>query len=213
MNKRLWLFGFLMAFLIPAVSSAQKLERTKNWEVGDKVTYNLVTGGESIRLAEEVVEITDTEIRISQRAGDRTYAAVDSTRDLSRSRGFCFVSDQECEWSPGIPWAHFPLEQGKTWSRTGTVTNAGFVTEIVEKTTVESVEQVTTPAGRFQAYRMSTTGQLTSMSRAGAGPFRGTEDFTYWLTSIKGKLVFLKSEYTDSFGYSYTLELVSAELK
>jgi len=35
MNKRLWLFPFLAAFLVPGVSSAHKLERTKNKEAGD----------------------------------------------------------------------------------------------------------------------------------------------------------------------------------
>ena len=75
------------------------------------------------------------------------------------------------------------------------------------------MEQVRTPAGEFQAYRVCFTGRLASMGKTGAGPHRGTETFTYWLTSIKGKLVFLKNEYTNSFGDSFTHELVSAELK
>ena len=47
----------------------------------------------------------------------------------------------------------------------------------------------------------------------GEGPWLGTANYKYYLTSIKGKLVFLKNEYANSFGESFTRELASAELK
>jgi hypothetical protein len=213
MNKQLWVSALLAAFLIPAVSSAQKLERTKNWEVGDKLTYDLVVKGRPIRLVEEVVEVTDGEIRMSQQIDDRIYAVAHSTRDLSRLKGACFPSGQVCEWSPGDRWADFPLEKGKTWSFTMTVRSAAFITEIASERKVEGVEQIETPAGQFEAYRVAAAERLTSRSTTGAGPYLGMASFTYWLTSIKGKLVFVKNEYVNSFGETFSRELVSAELK
>jgi hypothetical protein len=213
MNKQLWVSALLAAFLIPAVSAAQKVERTKNWEVGDKLTYDLVVKGRSMRLVEEVVEVTDGEIRMSQRIDDRTYEVAHSTRDLSRLKGACFPSGQACEWLPGDRWADFPLEKGKTWSFTMTVRSEAFITEIASERKVEGVEQIETPAGRFEAYRVAAAERLTSRSKAGAGPYLGMASFTYWLTSIKGKLVFVKNEYVNSFGETFSRELVSAELK
>jgi hypothetical protein len=213
MNKRLWLFGFLMAFLIPAVSSAQKLERTKNWEVGDKLTYSIAIRGLSTVLVEEVSEVTDNEIRMSQRVGERTYDAALSTRDMSRLRGVCQGSGQACTWSPGDVWASFPLEKGKMWSETHTVTNEGFITEVVSERTVEAVEKIDILAGRFQAYRVSATEHYTSRSKVGEGTYKGKGSMTYWVASIKGKVVLVKWEYGNTFGDRFERELTLAELK
>lgn len=214
MKNGVWFFALLAAILMPAVSSAQKLERTKNWEVGDKLTYNLVMGGRSMPLVEEVVEVTDAEIRMSQRAGYRTYEVAHSTRDLSRLKGVCFTNGQACQWSPGDVWADFPLEKGKRWSFTVTITGEAFISEQASERTVEAVEKIKTPAGEFEAYRVSAREQIKYRAKTETGTwYTGTAIFTYWLTSIKGKLVFLKNEYQNSFGATFTRELVSAELK
>lgn len=213
MNKRLWFLSLLAAFLIPTAASAQKLERTKNWEVGDKVTYSIVIKGLSKVLVEEVSEVTDTEIRMTQRVGERTYDAALSTRDMSRLRGVCQGSGQACTWSPGDVWASFPLEKGKTWSETHTVTNEGFVTEAVSERKVEAVETIDTLAGRFQAYRVSATEHYKGKSKAGGNPFEGRGTMTYWVASIKGKVILVKWEYGNTFGERFERELTSAELK
>ncbi len=83
MNKQLWVSALLAVCLMSAISSAQKLERTKNWEVGDKATWNYVLKGRPMRLVEEVVEVTDAEIRSTLRFADPTYEQTVSTRDSS----------------------------------------------------------------------------------------------------------------------------------
>lgn len=213
MKNQSWGFVLLAALLIPAVSSAQKLERTRNWEVGDKLTYNLVMKGRPMRMVEQVLEVTDAEIRMTLLAGDRTYDAALSARDMSRVRGLCQGSGQACTWLPGDVWAAFPLETGKSWSFTMTVTNEGYVTEVASERKVEAVETVDTPAGQFKAYRVSGAESLTSMSKEGKGPYRGMATMTYWLASIKGKLVLVNWEYSNSFGENFTRELQAAELK
>jgi len=213
MNRRLWFFSLLAAFLIPCAASAQKLERTKNWDVGDKLTYTYVLKGQSLRAVEEVVDVTDTEVRSTQRIGDRTYDAAYSTADMSRLRGICIANSESCQFAPGETWVKFPLEKGKTWSNTMTVTGQTFISETAQERKVEGVEKVKTPAGEFQAYRVSSTGRIKSRGRSGEGPWEGTESSTYWWAVIKGKLVLVKQEYQNSFGSRSSRELLSAELK
>ena len=159
MNKLLWFFGLLAAFLIPTVSSAQKLERTKNWEVGDKVTWNYVLQGKSMRLVDEVVEVTDDEVRSILQVGDhKTLEQTLSSRDLSARKGICEPNGQACTFSPAWVWVDFPLGKGKTWSATSTVTGETFISEVAYQYRVEGVEEITTPAGHFDAYRVSGSG-------------------------------------------------------
>jgi len=213
MNKRLWFFALLAAFLIPTAASAQKLERTKNWEVGDKLTYNYVRNGQAMTLVEEVVAVTDDEIRMTQQVDGRTYEVVHSTRDLARKKGICLPNGQACDWSPGDLWADFPLERGKRWSYTVTITGEMFISKTAIDRTVKNLETIKTPAGQFDAYRISSTDRIESKGKTGGDPSLGTASYDYFVTSIKGKLVFLKNDYTNSFGQSFSRELVSAEFK
>ncbi len=213
MNKQLWFFALLAALLVPAVSSAQKLEQTKNWEVGDKVTWKYVLKGQTMRLVDEVVEVTDAEVRSLLKVGDRTLEQTLSPRDLSARKGICEPNGQACTFSPAWVWVDFPLEKGKTWSATSIVTGDTFISEVAYQYKVEGVEKITTPAGQFDAYRISGSERITSRSKGGAGPWYGTSSFTDWVASINGKVRVIKSEYRNTFGEVYTRELMSAELK
>jgi hypothetical protein len=207
MKKELCFFALLTAFLIPSVSSAQKLERTKNWEVGDKVTWNYVLKWTSMRFVEEVVAVIGAEIRSTLRVGDRTFEQRVSTRDLSYLKGICWANGQVCEFSPGEVWFDFPLEKGKTWSGTTTVTGETFIVDLTYQSRVEALEKINTPAGEFEAYTVSGTERI----RTGSGS--GMANLRYWLAAINGKLVCVKNEYKNPFGEFFTRELLSAELK
>ena len=213
MNRQLWFFALLAALLVPAVSSAQKLERTKNWEVGDKVTWNYVLQGKSMRLVDEVVEVTDDEVRSTLQVGDRTLEQTVSLRDFSLRKGICSPNGQACTFSPAWVWLDFPLEEGKAWSAASTVTGESFISEVAYQYKVEGVEKITTPAGQFDAYRISGSEHIKSRSKGGAGPWHGTSSFTDWVASINGKVRAVKSEYHNSFGEVYTRELLAAELR
>jgi hypothetical protein len=213
MNKEFWFCALVAACLMPAVSPAQKMERTKNWEAGDKMTYNLVMNGQPMRLVEEVVEIASTQIRVMQQLDGRTYQAAHSTGDLSRVKGVCFTNGEACEWTPGDVWAEFPLQRGKSWSFKVTVTGETFVSEQTSERKVVGFETVKTPAGEFQAFKIFAVERIRFRPNAQTTWNEGTANFTYWLTTINGKLVFLKNEYENSFGRTFTRELVSAQLQ
>lgn len=213
MNKQLWFFALLAALLVPAVTSAQKLERTKNWEVGDKVTWNYVLQGKSMRLVDEVVEVTNDEVRSTLHIGDRTLEQALSLRDFSVRKGICTSNGQACTFSPAWVWLDFPLEEGKTWSATSIVSGETFISETAYQYKVEGIEKITTPAGQFDAYRISGSERIKSRSKAGAGPWYGTATFTDWVASINGKVRAVKSEYHNTFGELATRELLAAELR
>jgi len=207
MNRRLWLFSLLAAFLIPTAASAQKLERTTNWAVGDRATYDYVRKYTRWRLIEEIKEVDANEIRSTVRVGDRIYDTAYSTLDHSKLRGICAPSGQQCSFSPGWMGVAFPLEKGKTWSFKATVKGETFLCEESVEISVVGVESVSVPAGRFDAFRATGTTLTTCGNR------RGTAHFTSWVTAIKGKAVLVKSEYANSFGETATAALESVELK
>jgi hypothetical protein len=108
----------------------------------------------------------------------------------------------------------FPLEKGKTWTSSVSVTGQTFVAETKQERKVEGVEQITTPAGEFTAFKVTSRGEITARSRdLTQGPWEGRERSTYWWTTIKGKLVLVKQVYENSFGERASRELVAAELK
>lgn len=214
MNKELWGFALSAAFLIPAVSPAQGLEHIKNLDVGDKLTYNYFHNvAPPLSMVEEVVEVTDAEIRMTQRVGDRTYQAALSARDLFWLRGFGLSTSEAGEWSPAWAWADFPLKNGKAWSRRMTANDESFISEIAYEMKVDGVERITTPAGEFEAYRVSGSETISSRGKTGAGPYNGKAWLTIWVTSVKGKPVFVKFEYQNTFGMFSRRELVAADLK
>jgi hypothetical protein len=215
MKRHLWLVALLAAFAIPTTASAQRLERTKLLEVGDKLTYTYVLKGMYLPAVEEVVEVTDTEVRLNQKIGDRTYKAVVSARNMSRVAGICIANSQACQFSPGERWVDFPLEPGRTWSSTFTTTGETFVSKMTQERKVEGLEKIETPAGEFQAYKVSSTGRgAWRLKWSREGPWNDvTESSTYWWTAIKGKLVLVKQEYENSGGARSSRYLVSAQLK
>jgi hypothetical protein len=223
MNKPLSLVAFLSVLLLPALSPAQTMERPKLWEVGDKLTHMYVlSDGSTHDVIEEVVQVTDAEIRTTQRFFSRQYVGVlwwefdaaYATADMACMKGVSMPNTQQSQFSPGEAWVRFPLEKGTTWTSSISVTGQTFVAETKQERKVEGVEQITTPAGEFTAFKVTSRGEITARSRdLTQGPWEGRERSTYWWTTIKGKLVLVKQVYENSFGERASRELVAAELK
>ena len=164
-------------------------------------------------MLDEVVEVTDDEVRSILQVGDRTLEQTVSPHDLSIRKGMCSSNGQACTFSPAWAWLDFPLEEGKTWSATSIISGETFIAEVAYQYKVEGVEKITTPAGQFDVYRISGSERIKSRSKAGAGPWYGTATFTDWIASINGKVRAVKSEYHNTFGELSTRELIAAELR
>jgi len=193
--------------------TTERLDNTKNWEVGDAATWNFIFKGRTMRLSERVVEVTDTAIRSILKADDRSYEAAVSIRDLSVLRGMSMASGQWNEFSVPYVLFDFPLEKGKTWSGKTTTTEEEFICDIAYDSNVDGKEMIAVPAGKFEAYKVSGSETLRCTNREGGGPWFGMANFRYWVTKIKGKVVFVKNDYQNSFAVTWSRELVAAELK
>jgi len=210
MNLRL--LPLMIVFLVPAWSWAQKMERPKDPEVGDKIVRNWVLNNKAQQITQEVVAVTDSEIRESQKVGDKTFDLVLSRSNLGVTQAMCESNGQPCTFAPALEWAVFPLEKGKKWENTMTVTGQTFTAEVVYERKVEAIEKVKTQAGEYEGFRIYFSGRIKGKDSKGAS-FTGKEDGRLWVGLISGKPVPLKSEYRNSFGEKVTTELISAELK
>jgi hypothetical protein len=199
-----------LAVCASAPAAAQKLEKPKNWDVGDTATWNYVLKKRSMRLLERVMAVTDTEVRSTLQTEDRTFDAAVSTRDYSWLRGMSMPSGERNTFSAPYEWFSFPLEKDKAWSGTTTTSEQSFTCEIAYSIKVDGTERITVPAGAFDAFKLSGTEALNCKSFSSAGSAFGAASFTYWVATINGKLVFLKNEYHNSFGDSWSRELLSA---
>jgi hypothetical protein len=192
--------------------AAQKLEHPKALEIGDTAVWSYVLKGTALPFEERVVAVTDTEIRSTLRVGDRTFDAAVATRDFSSLRGMSLASGEANVYSAPYAWFEFPLEAGKAWSGKTTSTEASYTCTLSYQTTVDGTERVTVPAGQFDAFKLSGTEFIKCISKYGA-PNLATSKYSYWVASVKDKVVMVKNEYHDSFGRSWSRELVSVDFK
>jgi len=208
----IWAMLLALTLAIPTVSSAQKMERPKDPEVGDKIVRNWILNNKAQQVTQEVQSVTDTEIRESQKVGDKTFDLVLSKSNLAISAALCESNGQRCTFAPALEWVAFPLEKGKKWTGTMVVTGESFTAEVEYERKVEAVEKIKTAAGEYEAYRINFNGRIKGKDSKGAS-FSGKEDGKMWVGLISGKPVPLRTEYRNSFGERVTTELVSAALK
>lgn len=213
MNNKVRLVAFFAALCVSPGAGAQDLAATKSWEVGDRVTWNYASGGKEMRFVEEVTAANGAELRSMLRLGERAFEVAGQAGNASCGNEVCLPNGERCSFSPAWVWVDFPLAKGKTWSGKTTVTGESFVSESEYETRVEGLESITTPAGRFDAYKLSGSERLTSRMKGMDGAWQGSSKYAYWVASIRDKLVCVRNEYQNSFGASMTRELVSAELK
>jgi hypothetical protein len=188
------------------------MERPKDPEVGDKIVLNWILNNKAKQITMEVQAVTDTEIHESQKVGDKTFDLVLLRSNLGVTKGMCESNGQPCAFAPALEWVVFPLEKGKKWEGTTTVTGQTFTSEVAYERKVEAIEKVKTPAGEYEGFRIYFSGRIKGKDSKGAS-FSGKEDGRVWVGLISGKPVPLKSEYRNSFGEKFTTELISAELK
>ncbi|HZR02369.1 MAG TPA: hypothetical protein VFA81_04250 [Burkholderiales bacterium] len=196
-----------------AAGAATRLEQVKPWEVGDKFTYNWVVSGKPRKVVSEIVAADGATIMSKESTAGRSYDVLLSAQDMSYAKGVCLANGQACEFSPALVWVSLPLEPGKTWSGSTTVTGETFIADVSYERTVDKVETVKTAAGQFEAYKVISKGRIKSTDKNGANPSTGEERSTMWLATVNGKLVPVKIEYKNSYGERFSRELALAEVK
>jgi hypothetical protein len=203
----------LTAALIGALpAKAQKMEPSKLWEVGDRAAYTWTLYSKSEKVEEEVVAVSDTEISMVERMGDRNFDRVYDTQQKGFTRYACLNSMVQCTFTPANNWADWPLEKGKKWSNPTHVRGPTFEADLTKEHVVEGYEKVRVPAGEFGAYRISFTGKVKGKDSKGNG-FSASEKGTYWYTVINGKPVMVKFVYQNTFPEKVTKELIAVDYR
>ena len=59
---------------------AQTMEPAKLWEVGDKATYTWTLFSKSEQIEEEVIGVSDAEIKMVERMGEKTFDRIYDTK-------------------------------------------------------------------------------------------------------------------------------------
>jgi hypothetical protein len=152
---------FLIAILMGAMSAvayAQKMERPKDLEVGDKVTFKWVRNNKPFTLEQEVTAVTDTQVQAIERFGGNETELVWTKSPLLVKNGLCMSNALPCTYDPGVEVVQFPLEKGKKWPLEKgkkwpskfTVKGPDFVAQVESERTVEGIERIKVTAANLK---------------------------------------------------------------
>jgi hypothetical protein len=191
---------------------AQTIEPTKLWEVGDKATYTWTLFSKSSQVEEEVISVSDTEIKMVERMGEKNFDRIYDINQKGLTKYPCLNSMVQCTFTPANRWADWPLEIGKKWSNPSHVQGPTFEADLTKEHVVEAYEKVKVPAGEFDAYRIYFTGKVKGKDNQGRS-FSASEKGTYWYGLIKGKPNMIKFVYQNTAPEKVVRELISVEYK
>jgi len=154
------LLPFLLFLLAPLTALAQPIE----WRppaVGTTMTYEISIDGQAFPVEVKVVGVDgDLVLSEMQVAGSSTVET--SLRGLLNvsTQGVSFAFDYESVL------ALWPLAPGRTVQVAGTAVVMGVPAEFTTTITVEAIEDLDTPAGRFHAARILTSTLLTAQGES-----------------------------------------------
>jgi hypothetical protein len=205
--------GMVAVALVPFAAPAQKIERLEfRTEPGDKVVFKWTLGNKSQNIEEVVTASTDTEMRAAVTVGGKAFEGVVTKDPFALTNWMCLANGQPCKFSPGVRLLDLPLEKGKKWDTTFTVTGDTFTAEVTQERKVDGFEKIRTPAGEFDTVKVSFSGRISSRDPKG-NVYTGKEDgIEWWATSTQRPTV-VKETYRNSFGEKFALELISTSLK
>jgi hypothetical protein len=198
--------------IAPEIVSAQKVESAKDREPGDKEIFKYVWNNKATNLEESWTALTEDEMIGVHKVDGKEYEIV-MARSLYQLRKMrCFGNGQRCVFSPGLNFVQFPLEKGKKWTTSTTLTAETFTGEIVQERTVEGVETLRIPAGEFETYKIKSVGHFKSKTTKG-DVYIGKEEETDWVAIVSGKMLVVKIAYKNSFAETFSLDLISVSFK
>jgi hypothetical protein len=200
------------AVVFPGVAAGQTMEPAKDCEPGDKASYTWVLNNKPQQLELECTQGSEQAVHFVQKVGGRSFEGAVTKGSLKLLKAMCVSNGQQCAFSPGLDAAGLPLEKGKKWTQTFTVTGETFTAEVTQERKAERLEKIKLPAGEFEAFKVSFVGRIKGVDSKG-NRFSGKEDGADWFALINGKLSVVKTVYRNSFGDKATRELTAAAMQ
>ena len=107
----------------------------------------------------------------------------------------------------------FPLSVGKKWSTQYRQQIINGVRNLTTETNVTGLEEITTPAGKFRAFKIERWGSAAAVKNAGKAPGSKTRNYewTYYYSPQTQSI--LKYVYEDEEGGTREIELVKFTAK
>jgi len=200
--KKLIVLGWIVLMLASVAWTQEKLEAPV-WNVGDKWAYKSATGG---TWTSEIVEIKEG-LLIEKRQGSKELYAYDATTLNLKS----MINESGRQSKP--TWVlrklfDFPIFVGKTWSDTTYSTPARSQNEVtyIHDFKVEGIEEVSTAAGTFKAYKIHYKQTNLSSHNNGWIIFWYSPDVKNWMKREVENVTYWQGSYQ-------TAELTSHKVK
>jgi hypothetical protein len=201
--KRAMILSCLVLLLAPMAWAQEKCE-APSWNIGDKWTYRDVTGStftdQVVRIEEDLFILKTEGLRylwgFDKKTLNSRFLIEESGRKIKNTSSFRKLYD-------------FPIFVGKKWTYTSTDRDpvANMEVTYISDLKIEGIEDITTPAGTFKAYRFHL--KLTNMGAGMSGWMR------LWYSPEAKKWV--KREFEKglfwSVGRVQDVQLISYELK
>lgn len=195
----------LVGCFFASVAWAQEKVEAPVWNVGDKWTYKDATGG---TFTNEVVEVKE-DLFIVKRGEFQDLVAYD--RKTMNMIYMIDASGRQIKSTSVLRklW-NFPIIIGKKWTDITTSPPLGGTGDVnfLHEFRVEGVEEVTTPAGTFKAYRIHYKQKNLSSGRDGWIRFWYSTEVKTWVKRVSEETGFWARFIT-----ARNAELISYELK
>jgi hypothetical protein len=178
--KRVVLLGYLVLFFAQTVWAQETIEAPV-WNVGDRWTYKSVTGN---TWTNQVLEIKE-DLYILKPGGGHSLNGYDkksmNVKSITEEDGKAVETDFHLR-----KLFDFPISVGKKWSDVTTFYPSSGVTrqgKIIydHDFQVKDIQEVTTPAGRFKAYRIHYSQKRRNSRKSGWVDFWYSPEIKNWI--------------------------------
>jgi hypothetical protein len=186
---------------------AQEQANKPDYKDGDFWQYKVTQKGfraQSTLALDGVYELTYKQDRIAIRLeGGEKSEVQQAVRELRRM----LAIDDE------VRLLQFPLSVGKKWSTQYRQQVINGVRNLTTETNITGLEEITTPAGKFRAFKIERWGSAAAVKNAGKAPGSKTRNYewTYYYSPQTQSIV--KYVYEDEEGGTREIELVKFTAK
>lgn len=188
---------------------AQKIEGSVNVAPGDKLTYKLTFGGNSVSFQNVITSVTSDEIKGEIVILDRKMEFQGQSMGVI-SKEISIANGQAVKFKTPVKMYDASTALNDKWENTITADLDSLSVDIKSQHKADKFEKIKLQFNEFNALRISQSG--TIQGKQNEKEFRGTESSKYWIGVVNGVQLMLRREYQNSFGDKTIIELTDAQL-
>ncbi len=199
----------LILLFVITNTHAQKIEGSVNVAPGDKLTYKLTFGGNSVSFQNVITSVTSDEIKGEIVILDRKMEFQGQSMGVI-SKEISIANGQAVKFKTPVKMYDASTALNDKWENTITADLDSLSVDIKSQHKADKFEKIKLQFNEFNALRISQSG--TIQGKQNEKEFRGTESSKYWIGVVNGVQLMLRREYQNSFGDKTIIELTDAQL-